>query len=97
MIYTRFRNIDRLFVLSFKNGDNDPKTNSFIKYYMLLEKIKDFSVLIANKTFFNQLLKNKQEAYKKFVEMSRNNHHATGNLLDYLYHQNHHKLIGTDL
>ena len=64
---------------------------------MLLEKIKDFSVLIANKTFFNQLLKNRQEAYKKLVEMSRNNDHTTGKLLDYLYHQNHYKLIGTDL
>ena len=64
---------------------------------MLLEKTEDFSVLIANKTFFNQLLKNRQEAYKKLVEMSRNNDHTTGNLLDYLYHQNHHKLIGTDL
>ena len=31
-------------------------------------------------------------AYKKLVEMSRNDDYTTGNLLDYLYH-----LIGTDL
>ena len=31
-----FRNINRLFVLSFKNGDNNPTRNSFNKYYILL-------------------------------------------------------------
>ena len=30
----KFRNIIRLFVLSFKNGDNDPTRNSFDKYYI---------------------------------------------------------------
>ena len=29
--------------------------------------------------------------------MSRNNEYTTGNLLDYLYHQNYYKLIGIDL
>ena len=29
--------------------------------------------------------------------MSRNDDSATGNLLDYLYHQKYHKLIGIDL
>ena len=29
--------------------------------------------------------------------MLRNNDYGTGNLLDYLYHQNYYKLIGTDL
>ena len=29
--------------------------------------------------------------------MSRNGGYSTGNLLDYLYHQNYYKLIGIDL
>ena len=29
--------------------------------------------------------------------MSRNHDYTTGNLLDYLYHQNYYKLIGIDL
>ena len=29
-----FRNINRLFVLSFKNGDNDPTRDFLVKYYM---------------------------------------------------------------
>ena len=31
-----FRNINRLFVLSFENSNNDPTKNSFDKYYMPL-------------------------------------------------------------
>ena len=40
MIDPTFRNITRLFVLSFKNGNDDP-TDSFDKYYMPLVKIKN--------------------------------------------------------
>ena len=32
MIDPTFRNINRLFVLSFKNGGNDPIINSFFNY-----------------------------------------------------------------
>ena len=37
-----FSNIDRLFVLAFKNGDDDSKRNSFDEYYMTLAEIIDF-------------------------------------------------------
>ena len=57
-----FRNIDRFFVLSFKNGDDDPTRNSFDEYYMPLVEIKDFNVLIDKKPFFVQPVKNKQES-----------------------------------
>ena len=33
VINSTFRNINRLFVISFKNGDDNPKINYFIKYY----------------------------------------------------------------
>ena len=54
---------------------------------MPLIDIKDFNELIDNKTLFDQLIKNKKEAYKKLVEMSRNDDYTTGNLLDYLFYQ----------
>ena len=72
---------------SFKNGNDDPNKNSFDEYYMPLQEIKDFKALIDNKPFFDRPVKNKQEAYEKLVEMSRNNDCTTGNLLDYLHHQ----------
>ena len=97
LINPTFRNINRLFVLSFKNGNNDPRRDSFDKYYMPLVEIKDFNILIDNKPFFDQPVKNKQEVCEKLIEMSTNDDHTTGNLLDYLYHQNYYKLIGIDL
>ena len=92
-----FRNIKRLFVLSFKNNNNDPSKLSFDKYYMQLVEIKDLNVLIDNKLFFDQPEKIKQDAYGKLVKRSRNDDYATGNLLDFLYHQDYCKLIGIDL
>ena len=97
LIDPTFRNINRLFILSFKNGDDDPARYSFDEYYMPLVEIKDFNALINNKPFFDQPVKNKQEAYKKLIEMSGNDNYATGNLLDYLYHQKYYKRIGIDL
>ena len=85
-----------MFVLSFRNGDNDSTRDSFDKYYTQLVEIKDFNPLIDNKPFFDQPVKNKQ-AHEKLIEMSRNNDYKTGNLLDYLYHQNYYRLIDIDL
>ena len=48
-----------MFVLLFKNGNNDPTRDSFAKYYMSLVEIKDSNVLIDNKPFFDQPIKNK--------------------------------------
>ena len=97
LIDPTFRNINRLFVLSFKNNDDDPKRYSFNKYYMLLVEIKDCNALINNKPLFDQPVKNKQEAYERLIKMSRNDDYTTKNLLDFSYHQNYYKLIRVDL
>ena len=83
-----FRSINRLFVLLFKNGNNNPRRTSLDKY---------LNALTDNKPFFDQPVRNKQEAYEKFVEMSRNDNYATRKLLDYLCLQKCYKLIGIDL
>ena len=90
-------NINKLFVLSFKNSNDDPRGDSFERCYMPLAKIKDFIALVHNKPFFDQQVINRQEAYEKFIEMSKIDNYTTGNLLDYLHHQNYYKLIGIDL
>ena len=71
LIDPTFRNINRLFVLSFKNGNDDPTRDCCDKYYMPLVEIKDFNALIDNKPFFDQPIKNKQEAYEKLIEMPK--------------------------
>ena len=79
-----------MFVLSFKNGNDDLMRLSFDEYYMSLVEIKNFNLFINNKTFFWLSSKKKQE-------MSRNNDYTTESLLDYLYHQRYYKLVGIDL
>ena len=51
LIGPTFKNIHRLFVLSFRNDNNDATINSFDKYYMPLVEVKDFNALINNKPF----------------------------------------------
>ena len=53
LIDLTFRNINRLFVLSFKNGNDDPTRYSLDKYYMPLVEIKEFNALIDNNQFFD--------------------------------------------
>ena len=89
MIDKTFRNINRLFALSLKNGEDDPTRNSFDKYYMTLIEIKYFNPLIGNKPFFDQPVKNKQETYENLVEITRNNNYTTATFIDYSYHHNY--------
>ena len=60
-------------------------------------KIKDFNVLIDGKGFSDVPIKNKEEAYEKPIEMSKNNDYETGNLMDFEYFLNYYKLIPIDL
>ena len=46
-----------MFVIWFKNGNNDPMRDSFDKNYMPLVEIKGFNELIDNKSFFDQPVK----------------------------------------
>ena len=81
-------------VLSF---ENEADRTSYSKYYTPTIEITDFNVLIGGKIFFDVPVKNKEEAYEKIIEMSKNNDHITGNLLDYEYFSKYYKLIAIDL
>ena len=86
LIDPTFTNVNRLFVVSFEN-END--RISFSKCWVLKVEIKDFSVLIDEKLFFEIPIKNKEEAYEQIIEMRKNNDYTTGNLLDYEYFKDH--------
>ena len=94
LIDPTFNKVNRLFVLSFENEED---RTSFSKYYTPKVEVKDFDVLIDRKGFFDALVKNKEEAYEKIIEISKNNDYTTGNLLDYEYFSKHYKLIAIDL
>ena len=102
LIDPTFTNVNRLFVLSFKNerGNNDESENvrtSFKKYYVPKAEIKDFNVLFDGKPFFEIPVKSKEEVYEKIIEISKTNDYTTGNLLDYEYFSKHNKLTAIDL
>ena len=54
-------------------------------------------MLIDGKRFFDVPVKNKEEAYKKFFEISKSGYYTTGILLDYEYFSKRYKLIPIDL
>ena len=66
-----------MFVLLFKNGDDDPAINFFDEYCMSLVDINNFNELIDNKSFFDQPGKRKQETYEKLAAMSKNDDYMT--------------------
>ena len=53
--------------------------------------------MIDNISFFDLSVKNKEEAYEKIIEMSRNNDCTTGNLLDFAYFKENYRLIAINL
>ena len=59
--------------------------DSLSRYYVPNVRIKDFSVLIDGKSFFDLPIKNEEKACEKIIEMSNNNNYTTGNLLDFFY------------
>ena len=62
-----------MFVLSLARNAAEDNGNSFSHYYIPGVKLKDFNVLIDG-SFFDLPVKNEEEeAYKKIIEMNRNN------------------------
>ena len=97
LIDPTFTNVNRLFVLSFSRNNNTDNRNSFSDYYVPNVEIKDFSVLIDGKSFFDLPIKNDEETYEKIIQMSNNNDYTSGNVLAFAYFKESYKLIATDL
>ena len=68
-----------------------------LKYYTPTAEIKGFNALIDGRNFFDVPIKNKEEAYEKIIETSRNSDYMTGNLLDFEYFSKHYNIIAIDL
>ena len=92
-----FTNVNRLFVLSFPRNNNTDSRYYFSNYYVPRVKINDYGVLIDGKSFFDLLVKNDEEPYKKIIDLSNNSDYTTDNLLDYAYYKKHYRLIAIDL
>ena len=97
LIDPTFTNVNRSFVLLFARTNAGDNRDSFSNYYLSNVEIKDFNILIDEKSFFDLPLKNEEEAYEKIIEMNNNNDCTTGNLLDFAYFKENRKLIAIDL
>ena len=61
LIEPSFQGVNRLFVLAF---ENDRQRKSKRRYYILNVEIKDYSVMIDGKNFFDQPVKNNNVTYE---------------------------------
>ena len=62
LVNLTFRNINRLFVLWFKNGNNHPTKNFFYEYYM---------PLVDNKPFFDQPVEKRKNIWKTYLNVKK--------------------------
>ena len=94
LIDLTFTNVNRLFVLAYRNADN---RQSFPRFYLPNVIVKDYNVIIDKLAFFDLPIKTEEEAYEKIIDISRNKEYTTGNLLDYGYFKKCYQLIAIDL
>ena len=90
LIDPTFTNVNRLFVLAYRNADN---RQSYSQFYLPNVMVKYYNVIIDKLAFFDLPIKTQEEAYKKIIDISRNNEYTTINLLDYGYFKKYYKLI----
>ena len=88
-----FTNVNRLFVSAYQTADD---RQLFSQFSLPKVMVKDFNVVIDKLSFFDLPIKTEEEAYEKIIDISRNNEHTTGNLLDYDYFEKYYKLIAID-
>ena len=86
----------RPFVLSFENK-NDRTSHS--TYYLPQVEIKDYTVMIDGRNFFDQPINSMIETYENIIKIAtgQGDDYTTGCLLDYSYFKDHYKMIAIDL
>ena len=96
LINPSFQGVNRLFVLPFEN-ENDRTSHS--TYYLPEVEIKDYSVIIDGRNFFDQPINSINKTYENIKKIATGNgdDYATGFLLDYPYFKENYKMIAIDL
>ena len=83
-------------MLAFENGD---QRTSNKRYYIPNIEIKDYTVMIDGKNFFDQPIKNDKVTYKDIrrIAIGQGDDYTTGCFLDYTYFKKYYKMIAMDL
>ena len=69
------------------------------RYYIPNVERKDYNVIIDEKNFFDQPVKNDKVTYENIrkIATGQGDDYTTGCLLDYIYFKNYYKMIAVDL
>ena len=96
LVELNFQGINKIFVLSF---ENDEQRISKKRYYLPNVEIKEYSVMIDIKNFFDQLIKNNRITYENLrkIATGQGDDYKTGCSLDYAYFKGNYKMITIDL
>ena len=96
LINASFQGVNRLFVLSFENG-NDRTSHS--TYYLPKVKIKNYNVMIDGRNFFDQPINSMNKTYENIrkIATGKTDDYTTACLLDYSYFEDNYKMMAMDL
>ena len=96
LVNPSFEGVNRLFVLSFENEDDRTSHSS---YYLPKVEMKDYSVMIDGKNFFDQQINSKLKTYENVrkIATGEGDDYTTGYLLDYSCFKENYKMIAIDL
>ena len=88
--------MNRLFVLFFEKEDN---RRPHSENYLPKVEIKDYSVMVDGKNFFEEAINNDFKTYENIRKTAtgQGDDYTTGCLLDYPYFKDHYKMIAIDL
>ena len=69
------------------------------QYYIPNVEIKNYNVMIDEKNFFDQPVKNNKVTFENIRKLAtgQGDDYTTGCLLDYIYFKNYYKMIAVDL
>ena len=95
LIEPSFEGVNRLVVLAFQN---DAQRTSNKRDYILNVELKYYNVIIDEKNFFDQPVKNDKVTYKNIrkIATGKGDDYTTGCLLDYISFKNYYKMIAVD-
>ena len=94
-----FQGVNRLFVMAYLRGGNNPDRNSQQKYYSPRPDLNKHNVIIDGRNFYDNPIESDIEKYRelKKVMIGKGEDYTTGSLLDYDYFKKHYKLVAVDL
>ena len=94
-----FQGVNRLFVIAYNRGNNQPTRNGQQKYYLPRTDLEKYNVIIDGRNFYDNPIESDIEKYRelKKVMIGKGEDYNTGSLLDFNYFDKHYKLVAVDL